>query len=303
MKVLQSVFIPAFVLTVLLSGCSGAVTSTATEPDPQAPDPAAQLIGSWHRSEIEINSRGQAERNEIVLTLTPNRYVYHVLEYDEDGEFEFSRYYSGGWIASDTTVTTETRWWDSEAGEWGDVKTYVKSYTLNGDELQVDAWNQFDPDEMPQRETYARHPSIPDVTGTWSASWTGTNNGEETHWRYTWVITSSMFRADTVAIRADDGVVVQNWFIAGDVTIDYSLNYIHVKIKEHQLTLEDGEATQDRAWTDHTVRYAFAPTADPKKIALSPPWEEQYFVSEENVWKDRIIYPWGSYSFLAERQN
>ena len=296
MKPIHAVFVPV-VLAVLLSGCSGAVSSSEPTADL---DPATELIGSWYRSETEIDSGGREEQNEIVLTLTSERYIYSVIEYDENGEFEThnSGNWSGEWTASDATIATTTKWWDRDEADWSEVHTYEKSYTLNDDVLQVDEWNQFDPEETPERETYTRHQGISDVTGTWLQSWTGTVDGHAERLERTFEITASTFRG----AREDysDGMLVYDWYIEGSITVDYSLNYIHVEITDHEI-LEDGEPSKSVAWTDHTVRYAFAPTSDPNKIAISRVSSEQYYDGEENAWKDRIIYPWGVYR-IAERQ-
>ena len=287
--------ISIFAVAVLLTGCRRSVGIQ------EEVDPATQLLGSWHRSETEIDSHGNEERNEIVLTLTPERYIYHLTEYNEVGEFESATYWSGEWTATETIINTKTKWWNRSEGEWSELVSYEKPYSLDGEVLQVEEWNLFE-DDSPAQETYTRYQGISDIIGTWLLRESRESEGNVIHTELRFRITDSTFREEIKRFRDDE--LIMDWYIEGNVTIDYSRYYMHLETTGHEVIENGGEPFQNPHFVPgQKFRYAFAPTFDPNKVAFSRFWGEHHYDGRNDEWIDHPVYPWGQYYTLYTRVN
>ena len=289
----------AMALTVVLSACGSGVS----QPTVEAKNPTELLTGSWYAMETENDQ----EINRIVLTLTPDRYIYHKAEY-ENGEIDFHERWSGEWTADETTITTTTVWWLPEDERvsaeqiYSDPVSYEKDYyfTDDGDVLYVHRWNR---EDARHYERFSRHPGLGDISGSYvfDDHFT-TNNGDEWQVRWTYEITSDSFVEAFQSFL--NGEQWERWRLAGELQVDRSNYYMFVSVTEVEQTFEGEPSAQlDRDdWVGHTVRLAYAPTAESDRIAISRVHNELTYDRDSNTWTDREDNPYGNYWVFAKRQ-
>ena len=301
-KVILFVF-TAVGFAVLLASCGSAVS----EPAPEERTPTELLTGSWYAMEIEIDNESNRETNKVVLTLTPDRYIYHKVEYESDGNIEFRDYWSGEWEADETTITTTTVWWIplsesvSEEERFSDPTSYEKNYyfTDDGDVVYVHRWNV----EVPRHyERFVRHAGLGDITGTYVDERSySTDDGDDVHDRWTYEISADSFVEQLH--RERNGTEIR-WRLAGDVAYDRANYYMFVSVTEVEESI-DGEPNMylnPEQFVGHTLRFAYAPTAESDHIAMSRMWDEHDYDPDTNTWSDAEDTPYGWYWVFAKRQ-
>ena len=286
-------------LTVLLSSCSSGVS----KPAPEERTPTELLIGSWYATETEVDVNGNTKINKIVLTLTPDRYIYHVVEYTSDGEIEQdeSVWRSGEWHADETTISTTTVLWDRDEERYGDPQSAEKDYYFSDDKeaLYVHRWLR---DEARHYERFSAHPGLGDISGTYKFVDDFTADDYDWHVERTFEITNDSFVEMLASER--DGEPWVTWRLAGDLRYDRSNYYMFVSVTdvEHTIGGVPNKRLHREHFVGHILRLAYAPTAEPDSIALSLRTNEQSFDPDSNTWSDREDNPYGNYWVFAKRQ-
>ena len=285
-------------LAVLLSSCSGAVS----KPAPAEKTPTELLTGSWYAMETEIDSEGNSETNKIVLTLTPERYIYHMVEYESDGDIESFHYWSGEWRANETVISTTTQWRIVDEERYSDPVPYEKkNYYLsdNDDVLYVHRWiNQ----EARHYERFVRHAGLGDISGTYVYRHDRTIGSYDWRVEWTYEITNDSFVETRYSER--NGELWEQWRLAGDLAFDRTNYHMLVLVTDVNQSFE-GETSMhlDREqFVGHTLRFAYAPTAESDRIAISRMSNELSYDADSKTWSDREDYPYGNYWIFAKRQ-
>ena len=249
------VFLPfvSLILTVVLSGCSGAVSK------PKEKTLEELLVGSWESTEMDIDSDGNQELENSVLTFTLERFIYHVTEYTLDGQLKRTIYQSGGWSIDEDTITQNLI---AEDGQPFDIQ---RDYDFSDDQnvLNIDDhWIPTGEEQGVQR--FERRTESTDVIGTWTREDRADflderfNASCRRHWTYE--ITTSTF-LESIDIVCD-GVRRGEWRVGGNVRFDLANLYMYVHVTSFT-QIDDGEST-DQHYLGHELRTAYAPTADPK---------------------------------------
>ena len=201
-------------------------------------------------------------------------------------------------MADETTITTTTQGWPDDAdGRWPDPVSSEKHYYFSDDSdvLYVHDWNVEHPRNY---ERFVRRPGLHDISGTYVFS-RDTNDWE---WQSSYEISADSFVYETVvyARESRSGAASEHFRLTGDLRLEDYYMFMSVTGVEYAV---DGEPSSDSySYIGQELRFAYAPTAEPDSIAISPFWNEMSYDESSKTWKDRQDNQYGNYWVFAKRQ-
>ena len=259
----MSVYLWALLLSVAavigLTGCRGATTAT----DPEPPDPAAALVGTWVQTS-HYDEDGQRWRAVEVLTFTAaGRAVLYNGRY-ADGELAEQFTESAGWEATDSTVTQTTYHDDDDDDETPVVRRdLVKYYRWYDETLLMNQWG----DNRAQADNYDTYTRVADpLAGLIGATWQWRRNEGARTVSSTLTLNADGTFAEVSTV--EDGTV---YTLAG--TYQWNAEALAAVPGAMTLTVHAaGSEPETNPWTTDAdpFQYDFAPTDDPDVIVVSP---------------------------------
>ena len=271
MKAFLRVTAAVAAVSLIVMGCTRAVSKPEPEPEPEPPAAALTLQGTWAWEESYVDDEDGRTYAEVeVLTFTGGgRAISYNAVYDDTGARIDEWQNGSGWSATDTTAT---RTWyddDDDDDETPEEKRELeKSYYWGEDRQSVflNPWGWGEATDTVHRYTRVADPLSNLIGPTWT--WRR-NEGA-----YTLAVTLT-FNADGTFVWASvrpDGLLT----FSGTYDLDLeTLTALPSDMTRSRTPADGGKSSTEAFLPDFLYQFAFAATDSPTTILVSPPHLDQ----------------------------